>query len=241
MKKSKAYLLLLLIPFMFQISCKKDETPPAPTYREPSAASRAEIVDIPAGLQAKADAGSDYGAMIAVSYIGFANAISSYSASFAVPEGAEIQGKKGGSTVYHWAYGDLAYWMTYTELSDKYTWTYDYQYTGVPRFTFISAEEAKDGKSGSWTIYNPDVPSEYVWTYDWSINSSNTFLANLVWNEGNDVASFNVVSNSNNSGSFKYYVASVLKADINWNADGSGTYWISGDGGGDLSGSWTAK
>ena len=243
MKKSGLFLMVFLVPLLLQVSCKKEETPPpAPTYKTPTAAARSEIVVIPDALKAKADAGEDIGAVIAVSYMGLANAISGFSTSFEVPEGAEIQGKKSGSTVYFWTYGGgYSYWMTYEELSDKYTWKYEWQFPDSPRFTYISAEEAKNGKNGSWTIYNPETPSSYIWTYNWSINAINSFIASLMWNEGESLASFDVVGNTDNSGSFKYYIASVLKADILWNADGSGTYWIYGDGGSDLAGSWTAK
>jgi len=82
---------------------------------------------------------------------------------------------------------------------------------------------------------------KYTWTYNWSINTSNTFLASLLWVDGLTTSSFDVVGNADNSGSFKYFEATALKADINWRANGTGTYWISSDGGTDISGSWTAK
>jgi len=240
MKKAKLFLLVLLLPALIQVSCKKDDdTPETPTYREPTAASRTEIVSIPAGLEAKAESTDDIGADLAVFYMGLANALSGFSTSFAVPEGATIQGKKNGSTVYFWTYGGYSSWMTYTELSDKYTWKYEYEFPNHPRFTWISAEEAKNGKSGSWTIFNQETPSEFLWTYDWSVSLVNVFTASLVLNDGSSESSFDVVSGPDNSGSFKYYIASVLKADIIWMGNGSGTYWI--DSQPDISGSWTAN
>jgi len=243
MRKLNFILLLMLIPALLQVGCKKDEdTPEVPTYKQPSAASRGEIVTIPEGLQARADEGTDFGAIIAVSYMGLANAISSFSSSFIIPEGAEVESKKSGSTVYHWSGGGYSYWMTYAELADKYTWTYDWELPGQSRFTYISAEEQKDAKKGKWTIYNPETPSVHVWDYNWQISSSNSFTASLIWNDyDNTRSSFDVVSNADNSGSFKFFEATVLKSEIEWNADGSGTYWISGDGDDDITGNWTAK
>jgi len=240
MKKTGLFLIAMLAVVLLQVSCKKDEEPTSPDYKQPSAASRTEVVTIPDGLQEKADAGTDLGAIMAVSYMGLANAISSFGSTFALPEGAEVQGKKSDGTIYYWSYSGYSYWMTYNELSDRYTWTYDYELPGSSRFTYISAEELKTGKAGSLTIYNPEAPSEYIWTYNWSINASNAFLADLEWYDGDDESSFNVVSNADHSGSFKYYIASVLNAEILWNADGSGTYWIIGDDNG-IEGSWTAK
>ncbi len=208
-------------------------------YRQPSAASRTEIVLIPEGLEAKAE--SDMGAMLAVTYMSLANGISQFGTSFALPEDALVDGKKGGSTVYHWSYGGYSYWMTYEEQATKYTWTYDWEFPNQPRFTYISAEEAKDGKSGNWKIFDFETTSDYVWTYNWSIDASETFAATLLWNDSGEVGSFNVISRKDNSGSFTYKIGSVLHAEVIWNANGSGTYWIYGDGGDDLSGSWTAK
>jgi hypothetical protein len=130
--------------------------------------------------------------------------------------------------------------MTYTELADKYTWKYEWEYTGQPRFTYIYAEEAINGKSGNWSIFDPDDSQANLWTYDWSINSINTFTGNLVFGEGNDLTKFETIANANNSGTFKYFVGTVLYAHIIWNADGSGSYAFY-EGLESYSGSWTAK
>lgn len=238
MKKAKILFITLMVPALMVVSCKKDDPPTPPPYKQPVTASMGEVVVIPTGLEAKANAGSDPGASMAVSYIGLANAFSSFGGYFAVPEGAQVQSKKDGLTVYYWAYGDLKYWMTYGTSGDKYTWKYEYEYTGHPRFTYIYAEEALNGKSGNWAIYDPETPVNDIWTYNWSYNASNSLIANLV--AGNNEFSFDVVANTNNSGSFKYYVASVLTAEVIWNADGSGTYTFYGDLS-SYSGSWTAK
>lgn len=240
MKTFRFLLVLLMVPSLLLVSCKKDkDEPEVPEYKQPLAASRTEVVVIPEGLQAKADEG-DLNASIAVMYMGMANAISSFGSSFTVPTDAQIEGKKGSSVVYHWSYGGYSYWMTFTEYADKYTWEYEYEFPNYPRFTYILAEEMKDGKSGGWTIYDPENSAETIWTYTWSVNSSNTFTADLTWNAGeNETSSFNVVANANNSGSFKFYEVSVLQAEVNWNADGSGTFWLIGPPA--FSGSWTAK
>lgn len=243
MKTAKFFLMLLLIPALIQVSCKKDDDTPeteTPTYKQPTAASRSEVVVIPEGLDARAEEG-DFGALMAVTYMGLANGISQFANSFTVPEDALVDGKKGGSTIYHWSYGGYSYWMTYEELATKYTWTYDWEFPGQPRFTYISAEEAKDGKSGNWKVFDFETTSDYVWTYNWTLDASETFAATLLWNDSGEVGSFNVISRKDNSGSFTYKIGSVLHAEVIWNANGSGTYWIYGDGSDDLSGSWTAK
>ena len=187
MKKAKLFLLVLMVPVLFQISCKKDDpAPAAPTYKEPSSASMADVVTVPDGLTAKANTGTEFGASIASSYMEMANAFSSFGGSFTVPDNATIQSKKSGSTVYFWSYSGYSYWMTYSELSDKYTWKYEYEFPDMPRFTFITADEAKNEKSGSWTIFDPEAPANYMWTYEWSYNASNSFIADLNWGMGVD-------------------------------------------------------
>lgn len=239
MKKISFALMILLVAGLFQVSCKKDnDEPEGPVYKQPTAAARGEIVTIPDGLEAKSEAG-DMNAMIAVTYMELANAISQFSASFTIPEEAMEEGKKGGSKVYSWSYNGYSYWMTYSELADKYTWKYEWEFPGQSRFTYIYAEEMKDGKSGSWNIYSPEGTNEEVWDYTWSVNSSDTFTASLEWHEGETISSFDVVANANNSGSFKYYIETVLNTEVMWNADGSGSYTFYQEGG-NITGSWTS-
>ncbi len=238
MRKAKFLLLVFLVPVFFAVSCKKDDPAPTPTYMAPSSANMTEVVAVPSGLEAKVD--TDPGASIAVTYMGLANFFSSFGSSFTVPTDAQVTSKKGGSTVYFWSYYGLSYWMTYTELADKYTWKYEYEYTDHPRFTYIYAEEAINKKSGNWAIYDPDQPTNDIWTYDWNISSNETFTANLDWSDGSSVSKFEVVNKKDGSGTFKYYVASVLEALIVWNTDGSGSYTFYGDSSG-YSGVWAAK
>lgn len=239
MKKLKVFLFLLALPAFLLTSCKKEEdTPEELTYKSPSAAGRTSVVEIPAGLTAKAN-GGDLNATIAIMYMNLANAFSSFSSSFTIPSNATVENKKSSSKVYHWTYSGYSYWMTYTELADKYTWKYEWETPEITRFTYIMAEELKTGKGGSWTIYNPESTSTSLWTYTWSINTSNAFIANMSWNEGQVVSTFDVISNADHSGSFIYKEAGVKHAEITWTSTGSGTYWLKGDGTSDISGSWS--
>jgi hypothetical protein len=242
MKNFKSFFLVLAVSVLAFVSCSKDEDKPAgPTYKQPAIASRTEIVAIPDGLQAQAD-GGDFNASMAVLYMGLANAFGSFTADFTVPEGAEKQNLKNGSSVYYWTYGGYSYWMTYTETALKNTWKYDYQFPEVPRFTFISAEETTNGKSGNWAINNPEAGShEALWDYVWTLNGDNDFNADLTLydvEEGNTV--FKVLARVNNSGSFQLFDAGVKTVEVIWNTNGSGSWWIF-DGTDTYTGTWTAK
>jgi hypothetical protein len=240
MKRLKIFLLILAVPVFFITSCKKDQTASdSGAYKAPSAAGRTTVVDIPAGLTAKAN--SDVNAALAVTYMGMVNAISSLSSVFTLPANAQLQSKKSTPKVYFWSYQGLSYWMTYTELTDKYTWKYELEYLPtIPRYTFISADELKTGKQGSWTIYSQLTTSSVAWTYNWSINASNAYIANMTWNEGSaGTSTFNVTVNADKSGTFVYNIGVDKQAEITWTSTGSGTYWLKGYGASPITGSWT--
>ncbi len=231
--------ILATVSFLFT-SCKKEETKPEVIeYKQPALADRENVIEVPAGLNALADDG-DMNALMASIYIEMANGISSFGSDFYLPTDVERQSGDRNSVNYFWTYGGYSYWMTYKKESDKYVWTWDWETPDVQRFTYLSAEESLDGKSGSWSIYDPEAVNQTVWTYNWSIDGDGNFTASLVWEEDNSVtSSFNVVDNADGSGSFVYKEDGVKMAEVTWNSDGSGTYWLSDDGSG-VSGSWTA-
>ncbi len=220
-------------------ACSKKETPaPSVTYKSPSSTHAA--ITIPAGLQAQAGKDS-INAILAVSYMSLANGLGSYAADFALPGGQATTTTSNGA-VYFWTYSGYSYWMTYSVLSDKYTWTYDWQTPDLARFTYISAEEAKNGASGNWKIYDPNIAAHaVVWDYSWTLTGSVYNSTMNLYQAGAATTQFVVVDNGNNSGNFKYFEGTVKKADITWNADGTGTYWFANDSGNPIIGSWTAS
>jgi hypothetical protein len=218
---------------------KKDTTNPAVTYKSPSSAHAA--ITIPAGLQTQAGKDS-INAILAVSYMSLANGLGSYAADFALPGGEATTSTSNGA-VYSWTYSGYSYWMTYSILSDKYTWTYEWKTPDLARFTYISAEEAKNGNSGNWKIYDPnDASHPVVWDYTWTLTGTVYNSTMNLYQAGAATTKFLVVDNGNNSGNFQYFEGTVKKADITWNTNGSGTYWFSENGTDATgSGSWTAS
>jgi len=220
-------------------ACSKKETPgPSVTYKSPTTAHA--NITIPAGLQAQAGKDS-VNAMIAVSYMGIANGLGSYSSFFNLPGGQATTATANGA-VYSWSYSGVSEWMTYSVLSDKYTWTYEWKTPELARFTYISAQEAKNGSSGSWEIYDPSNASHtVVWDYSWTLTGTVYSATMNFYNSGSATTKFVVLDNGNNSGSFQYFEGTMKKADIEWNSNGTGTYWFSDDGTNPTAtGSWTA-
>lgn len=226
MKNFKLFYLLLAASLILNVSCSKDEEPePEKTYFEPVASSRAKVVDVPAGLQNSADPNAAY----ASSWIQTANGLAAFNSYFTIPENAQTGGDKSDGTVYFWTYGGYSYWMTFTELADKYVWKYEYAFPNTTRFTFIEAEELKTGKKGSWAIYNPDGTHEALWDYNWTINSANDFSAIMMWygDESTGNIKFEVLDKADHSGYFKGYISDDKFVDIIWNANGTGSWWYS--------------
>lgn len=243
MKKYTVYFVLLTALMVSYTSCSKDEDDDgtdAPEYVEPSIIDRSVVIEAPAGLTSLANSGDIY-ATLALSYFNLANSIGNYASSFVVPTDVDPQLTNNGNALYSWSHAGYSYWMTFSEDNGKYSWKYEYEMPGYPRFTYIEAEESKDGKSGSWTIYDPDSPSEDVWMYNWSMDSNDNFSATLTFNEDDaETSVFTVSSNVDESGSFVYTVNGTDEVEIHWNADGSGNYWFNNDGE-EVTNTWPAQ
>jgi hypothetical protein len=232
------------IPFIVSgllilVSCSKKDTTTPITYKSPTTAHAA--ITVPAGLQTQAN-GGNFNATLAVSYMSIASGFGQYAADFTLPSSGQTATSVANGEVYSWSYSGYSYWMTYKVLSDKYTWTYEWQTPQIPRFTYIYAEELKTGKSGDWKINSPDGTNAVLWDYTWTLTGL-VYNATMNFYDNSTTASkFVVTDNGNNSGEFQYFEGTVKKADIIWNADGTGTYWFSDDGvTSTATGSWTAS
>jgi hypothetical protein len=227
MKKSFVFQLLIAVALLASTSCSKEEEPQS-TYKKPTIADRGNVVEIPTALQNS----SDPNAQMAATWMGMANGISQFASSFTIPENAQTGNAKSSGNVYFWTYGGYSYWMTFSELADKYVWKYEYAFPGTSRFTFIEAQELKTGMQGSWAIYDPEGTHETIWDYNWNINSTNDFYSEMMWYgySNNDDIKFEVMDRANNSGYFKMYIGAVKHVEVIWNTNGSGTWWYSFDG-----------
>jgi len=237
MKKISLILFLFTLPVFVFISCKKEEEPEVLEYRQPTVASRTEVVTIPQGLQNSEDPGAQMG----VAYMGLANGLAAMATSFNVPADVEPENTKSSASVYHWTYGGYSYWMTFSATSTHYNWKYEYEFPGMSRFTFIEANELKTGLQGNWMIYDPEATHSILWKYDWTLNSVQDFAANifLYGYNGADSINFDILGRVNNSGYLKLYEGSLKIAEIIWNSDGSGSWWIYSEDGNHYSGSWS--
>ncbi len=237
MKIMKINFAMLAVASLLFASCSKDDPEPKVIeYQRPVAAGKVHLVEIPDGLTAKANAG-DINATISIAYMNLANSLTSYSGLYTLPSGAEQKSGDKNSVLYSWTNSGYSYWLTFAEEAGKYIWTTEYQLPGIPRFTYMKTEEAKDGKFGSWVIYDPENNNIAVWSYNWSINAAGNYTALLTMEQGEETNVFNITNNADGSGSFVYNINSEKQNEIIWNADGSGSYWLN-DENGSFSGTW---
>jgi hypothetical protein len=234
MKLQRSLPLIVSTVMLLAACSKKDTSTPSTSYTEPSNTSRTQIT-IPAGLQTQASTNPN--AAVAVSFMSLANGLSEYANDFTLPANAQKSNLKSNGTVYTWSANGYTVWMTYQNLSDRYTWTYDYQTPEIARFTLISADEMKANKQGSWTINSPDASHAVLWDYSWTLTGSVYNATMNYYGEAGTSGKFTILDNGNNSGSFQYYVGTAKEVDITWNTDGTGTWWFS-NGTATASGSW---
>ncbi len=219
MKFKLSILPALLVPVLIFSSCKKDPEP----YQEPAVASRSAIAEVPEGLENNPDPN----AQAAKSWINVVNELASFSQKFVVPTSAEVEYEKK-SNVYFWSDSGISYWMTFSYDNDQYNWKFEYEVLNTNKILLIEASEDMDHKSGTWTIYNQVFNTQKVWEYNWSLNASNDYLAtiNFTGSAGYDLLRFEILVKTNASGHVILHHGTQKLTEVNWNADGSGSWWV---------------
>jgi len=162
-----------------------------------------------------------------------------------VPDNATRVSKKStaGTITYSWDMQN-GYTMIYafTETSDKNIWVLKIS-DGISEYDYLYAEESKDGKNGVLRVYGGymltgnDLVYDYTWNYD--DNGTLTFVMNFA--SGTDSLRYEVVVNTDGSGSISYQINGSAFYEMTWDATGNGTwsYYDVTDGSLVASGSWT--
>jgi hypothetical protein len=139
--------------------------------------------------------------------------------------------------VWTWTAGEVTVWMTFVESATKYTWTYDIDYQGTGRVTYIYAEEEKDGSAGMLKLfgaYSSTATAEYSWT----VASDGTVDFIYLAGDAENMLKITVKANPDGSGVVDYYVNNVMFYHLIWNTDGSGS-WVYYYGDQSMSGTWS--
>ena len=239
----KTLKILLLFTAIFSLilssACKKDDNSPDNKARD----YEVKTVQAPDAM-AQSD---DPGAQQATSYINMVNGMTGYGSMMTPPSKSTpvTNFKDGAGDVYIWEINEGNTHCTFTlkvsESATMYFWemiidgTLDGQVFN--NFVYMRAEEAKDGSSSSFTVYDPETGG-ILMTMSWYESGSSTHLTFEVPNS----VLISMVVNADGSGSVEVKSWQngqyVLEFRAEWDASGHGQWWEYS--GGDIwdQGSW---
>ena len=227
----KALKFLILFTTIFSLvivsSCKKDDDVD-PNNNAPTC--EAKTVEVP---EAMANS-SDPGVQQAVGYMEMVNGMGGYTGMMTPPSksSAVTNFKDGGTEVYTWEINEgntnCTFTLRVTETATMYSWEMiiDGTMEGMVfnNFTYIRAEEMKDGSSGEITIYDPETGNILI-TMSWYTSGGATHFTY----EMPGYMLLTIVVNGNGSGYVEYSFwdnnqwALYFKAQ--WDASGHGHWW----------------
>lgn len=247
---TNGWAILLLFALIFT-SCEKEEE--TPEFQSIAFDSEEVLDKLPAGLVNS----DDTYAQQAVGAIESALDMSSFMDDMTPPEYAERTSKKASGDTWSWTVSDgmmsYTFHWTYEEDNAKKYWTMDIQFDDGPLFNYISAWETKDGKEGevlynfNWVeAYDEEDPGEYenlYWNYSWNIDASGNYTfyyeVDSTEPEYDYSLRYEVIVNSNGSGSVVYYITGTPFSQMEWDADGNGSWAYYEEGTEIASGNWT--
>lgn len=246
----KVWALLMLFAIVFS-GCKKEEE--TPEFAELSFDAEEVMGKLPAGLKSS----DDQYAQQAVGYVESALDMSSFIDDMNPPDDAVRSSKKASGDSWSWTVSDgsmsYTFYWTYEEDNSKSYWTMDIQFGDGPLFNYIYAWETKDGKQGeveynfNWVAaYGEEDPGEFedlYWRYSWVIDGSGNYTFSMKY-DSNDpefdyLTHYDVVVNSDGSGTVDYYFSDEPFYHMDWDAVGNGSWIYYADGTEFMSGNWT--
>lgn len=136
----------------------------------------------------------------------------------------------------HWEYRETE--GNLTNILELYDGEFDYEIVWVldgtddqgntyDNMSIFQITQGKDGKSGSWTVYDMESSTPYTaFTYVWSLNTAGIYSATMTAKDitGGVIGELIISINSvDGSGTYSNYSDDVLIEMAVWNADGSGS------------------
>jgi hypothetical protein len=253
MMKTPRVLFLLGIALL-AVSCSKDDDA-KPSLEEAtlSLTSNNQVITAPAAMAAS----QDEHAIIASSYIGIANSMSTYLSLFNKPNGAVKSTTKitaangrtaeaGDVLVYTWSDANSGTSVAYqvSEESDRYVFEIFYKWSGQSEWLkYFQAEEKKDKSSGFMKVYDilgiiSDDPSVALVNYEWTRAAG---ILNFTVTDYSGAIKIDLVINEKTkAGSVVYTIDGIKEYTMTWDANGNGS-WAFYDEQGNVSaeGTWT--
>jgi hypothetical protein len=237
MKITKYFSLIALM--VISLSCSKDDEPaPAVEKATLSLGANTQILEVPAAMASS----DDVYAEMATGWVMLANSMSANLSLFQAPSGAAkstelivpVNGRSaagGSAVVYTWSdpnYGSIAYQIR--DASTKFTFELFFKgTTDTGWYRYIYAEEAKDKSAGymllldAWGLMSSDR-NEVMMRWDWTRSGDNFTFKMSDFDSG-----FNflvTVNQKTKVGSVVYFEGTEKIYEINWDAQGKGTWKV---------------
>ena len=228
MSLRKVIIFFTLLFLIILSSCSKtdEDNPVAPKKNEPAKLELKEITVPPHLTQVQ-----DEHAQMAASYIQMANSLTNYAAFFTPPNGAKHISKANGiQDEWTWTEENLTITLVYSEGESSNYWkvilTGFYEGFTATNWTFMEAEQSKDGNTGHLTIYEP-VTTNVAVNFEWSNNAGGN--ESFIYTDFKSSMKMQIDVGKNNSGVLQLFQGVegqfVLEYKINWTATGSGEWW----------------
>ncbi len=233
--------VIALAAILVFAACSKDDNPTAPTGEAPQ--YQVQTITLPQQLEQS----SNPHAQTLVSYMRWANIFASSMTSFIVPpDGYTPERREGALWEYNWKQDALDILLRIQEEQDKFSWVAQFngKDTEYDYYNWIAfrATQSKDAKSGSFTAYLPNT-TIVLGQYTWSIDDAGALHFKVTTSALQQGGTFIGVVNPDKSGSLEIYKTingqDILIEKYQWNADGSGQWWVYENGEVKDSGSWS--
>ena len=139
----------------------------------------------------------------------------------------------GGSYVWVYPSGEATFTITSNLADDGAHWQVKvsgvYDGKQVANLLLLKGFSSNDGSHGWIESYDPETGQKAA-RYEWNTSDNGTVHATLeVY--GDPTVKYEVVNNSDGSGSLEMYEGNVKKLEASWQANGSGTYIVYDDSG----------
>lgn len=237
----KLFPIIALAVIVLFTGCNKDDNPAAPTGEAPQ--YQIQTISLPEQLEQS----SDPHAQTLVSYMQLANVFASSMAGYILPpDGYTPEKREGGLWEYNWKQDALNIALRIRDEQDKFSWVAEFngkdtQYDYVNWIAY-RATQSKDAKSGSFTAYVPNT-TIVLGQYNWYVDDAGALHFEIKVSAMQQGGTFVGVLNPDKSGTLEIYEniggQDVLSEKYQWNADGSGQWWIYENGQEKESGSWS--
>ena len=244
---NKLFKIPLVLALLFVGACSDDESNSNPNgdleNAEFSFAGSTSIVEVPDALSNA----EDPVALQTFGWVQLANAMTNLVGNFTPPPGATTSSqrivpangrvKDGEYLVYIWEESGVSIAYQISQTDDSYIFEILLKGPGADEFfRLIYAEEKKDQSEGFMRVYDETFVDDYILLYEWK-READSILFTVTDNK--DEFKFELLVNSDESGSLKTFEGTDLVYEIQWDGAGNGSWKLYAGGEVTSSGEWT--